>query len=57
VAIADAYDALTSDRPYRRAQDARRALEELEANAGSQFDPRVVPVLVAQVRRRYGIPA
>jgi putative two-component system response regulator len=46
VAIADAYDALTSDRPYRRAQDARRALEELEANAGSQFDARLVELFV-----------
>lgn len=32
-------------------------ISELEANAGTQFDPEIVPVLIAQVRRRYGLLA
>jgi len=42
LAVADAFDAMTSDRPYRSALLMRDALEELYSNAGSQFDPRVV---------------
>ncbi len=42
VAVADAYDAMTSDRPYRRAMAARDALAEIRAKAGIQFDPAVV---------------
>jgi HD-GYP domain-containing protein (c-di-GMP phosphodiesterase class II) len=39
LAIADAFDAMTSTRPYRRALPASRALGEIERCAGSQFDP------------------
>ncbi len=42
VAVADAWDALTSSRPYKRAWTERAALTELEVNAGLQFDPSVV---------------
>jgi HD-GYP domain-containing protein (c-di-GMP phosphodiesterase class II) len=41
-AVADALDALTTDRPYRRATRFSRAREEIRSNAGSQFDPAVV---------------
>jgi ribonuclease P protein subunit RPR2 len=44
-AVADALDALTSDRPYRRGTRFCRAREEIRANAGSQFDPGVVAAL------------
>lgn len=40
--IADAYDAMTSDRPYRRAMDSGLALDELKRCAGTQFDPGLV---------------
>jgi len=42
MAVADAFDAMTSDRPYRGALLMREALDELYSNAGTQFDPRVV---------------
>jgi len=42
ISTADAYDAMTSDRPYRRARTAEEAIEELRRGAGRQFDPRVV---------------
>lgn len=45
IAVADAYGAITSDRPYRRRQDAAWALVEIRRCAGTQFDPRVVAVL------------
>jgi diguanylate cyclase (GGDEF)-like protein/PAS domain S-box-containing protein len=42
----DAYNAMTSDRPYRSAMSSDKALVELKTNAGSQFDPTVVDALV-----------
>jgi HD-GYP domain-containing protein (c-di-GMP phosphodiesterase class II) len=47
----DAFNAMTTDRPYRKALDRDAALKELEANAGSQFDPRVVAALVHVVQQ------
>jgi HD-GYP domain-containing protein (c-di-GMP phosphodiesterase class II) len=47
----DAYNAMTTDRPYRKALDRDSALAELRANAGTQFDPRVVAALVDVVNR------
>jgi putative nucleotidyltransferase with HDIG domain len=41
-AIADALDAITSDRPYRRASSFESAYEEIERCSGRQFDPKVV---------------
>lgn len=45
VAVADAFGAITSDRPYREGRDDAWALGELERCAGSQFDPAVVAAL------------
>jgi diguanylate cyclase (GGDEF)-like protein len=42
VAIADAYDAMTHDRPYKRAIDHEAAVRELRRHAGTQFDPELV---------------
>ncbi|MBU1234282.1 MAG: response regulator [Proteobacteria bacterium] len=39
IAVADSYDAMTSDRPYRKSMNYRDALAEIEKNAGRQFDP------------------
>jgi putative nucleotidyltransferase with HDIG domain len=42
VAVADSFDAMTSDRPYRKGKAPWEALEELVAQAGKQFDPEVI---------------
>lgn len=42
IAIADVYQALTSDRPYRKAYSKKDALEIIKSGSGTQFDPRVV---------------
>jgi HD-GYP domain-containing protein (c-di-GMP phosphodiesterase class II) len=46
LAIADAYDAMTSDRPYREALSHEDALAEVERCAGTQFDPEIVSVFL-----------
>ncbi len=46
-AVADAYDAITSDRPYRKGRSHEYALREIAAGAGKQFDPEVVEVLLS----------
>jgi diguanylate cyclase (GGDEF)-like protein/putative nucleotidyltransferase with HDIG domain len=47
LAVADSYEAMTSDRPYRDAMSPEDAQEELQRCAGSQFDPRVVDAFIA----------
>ena len=42
VAVADVFDALTHDRPYKSAWSVQRAFDEIERSSGGQFDPRVV---------------
>ena len=53
----DAYQAMTSNRPYRAALSHHMAVAELTANAGSQFDPKVVEALVGYLvdRRESGV--
>lgn len=48
--VADAYEAMTSDRPYRKALSVERALQELANNKGTQFDPRVVDAFIKIIR-------
>jgi HD-GYP domain-containing protein (c-di-GMP phosphodiesterase class II) len=50
VCASDAYDAMTSNRPYRDALPPEEALNELMRLAGTQFDPNVVRIMVAHVR-------
>jgi diguanylate cyclase (GGDEF)-like protein len=47
IAVCDAFDAMTSERPYRPAILAASALQELRRNAGTQFDPEVVAAFTA----------
>jgi len=51
VAVADCYDALTTDRPYRDSMSGDHAIEEIQRNAGTQFDPSVVEALIEALRR------
>ena len=52
VAVCDAYDAMTSDRAYRRGMSAEAALEELRRGAGTQFDPAVVEAFCVELDSR-----
>jgi putative nucleotidyltransferase with HDIG domain len=57
VAVADSFEAMISDRPYRKARSRRLALLEIEREAGRQFDPTVVRALLEELRRaREGDP-
>ena len=50
IGVADAFSAMTSDRPYRGRMSLEEACQELERCAGTQFDPEVVRRFVAEVR-------
>ncbi|MFJ9820481.1 HD-GYP domain-containing protein [Streptomyces sp. NPDC101151] len=57
VAVADAFDAMTSTRSYRRARPVEAAVTELERCAGTQFDPRMVTALARALGRHGWHPA
>lgn len=46
IMVADAFSAITTDRPYRRGRPRTEALQEVQAGAGTQFDPKIVAALV-----------
>ena len=50
-AVAEAYDAITCDKPYRRAGSHTSAVKEIKDSAGSQFDPRVVEAFLEANRK------
>ena len=57
--LADAWDAMTIERPYQRALSVEEALAEVRANRGTQFVPVVVDAFFAALRKRpadFGIP-
>jgi len=56
IMIADTIDAMTTDRPYRKAMNLSRAIEELQTFAGRQFDPQLVKLVSksASIRRLLG---
>ena len=49
IAVVDAYDAMTQDRPYRKAMAREVAIEEIVLNAGTQFDPDIARIFVEKV--------
>jgi HD-GYP domain-containing protein (c-di-GMP phosphodiesterase class II) len=50
-AVVDAYEAMTSHRPYRKALPHYKAVEEIKRNAGTQFDPEIVRAFMDAERR------
>ncbi len=54
LSVADAFDAMTSDRPYRKGMDMEEAIEELKRCKGTQFDPEIVDVLVLMAGEKGG---
>lgn len=50
LAVADAYDSMISDRPYRTGRPPQEATAEIENHSGTQFDPRVVEAFLSVVR-------
>jgi HD-GYP domain-containing protein (c-di-GMP phosphodiesterase class II) len=52
LAVADAFDAMTQDRVYRKALPLDDALTEIERNAGTQFDPEIAELFVGLIRER-----
>jgi len=52
LAVADSYDAMTSDRPYRNAMTVEQAIREIKMHSGSQFDPGIVNAFIAVLREK-----
>jgi len=52
IAVADAYDAMGSDRPYRKKLSKDKILKELKDQSGKQFDPEVVKALISVLDRK-----
>ena len=50
-AVVDVWDALSSDRPYRRAWPDEEVIEHLQAEAGKYFDPRIVEIFLDLVEQ------
>ncbi|MEE9270046.1 MAG: HD domain-containing phosphohydrolase [Candidatus Krumholzibacteria bacterium] len=50
IAVADTFDAMTTDRSYRKALSGRKALKTLQSKAGTQFDPNVVETFVKLIK-------
>jgi HD-GYP domain-containing protein (c-di-GMP phosphodiesterase class II) len=57
VAVCDAFDAMTTNRPYRRRVDSPVAMAELRACAGTQFDPAVVDAFARVLEREMAAAA
>jgi HD-GYP domain-containing protein (c-di-GMP phosphodiesterase class II) len=53
LAVADAYDAMKSDRPYRKALTEETAIQELKGGNGTQFDPKIVEVFLELLNQTY----
>ena len=51
LAVADSFDAMTTDRPYRKASEEGEAVAQLEKYAGSQFDPQVVQAFIGAYKK------
>jgi putative nucleotidyltransferase with HDIG domain len=46
IAVADAFDAMTTDRPYKKRMDFMKAMDEIKNNSGTQFDPKLCEIFL-----------
>jgi diguanylate cyclase (GGDEF)-like protein/putative nucleotidyltransferase with HDIG domain len=51
IGIADSYDAMTSNRPYRNALTLEEALYEIEKSKGEQFDPKIASIFIKEIKK------
>ncbi len=49
ISVADAYDAMTSDRPYRQAMETKNAIDVLKSEKGKQFRPQIIDIFIKSV--------
>ena len=62
ICVADSYDAMSSYRSYRKSYDNAKIIDELKNNSGTQFDPKIVPIMITmledgfteKIRAEYG---
>jgi len=54
LAVADSYDAMTTNRPYRKALSQSAAVDELRRCSGTQFDPKVIDAFIDVLKNDYG---
>ncbi len=55
ISVVDSYDAMTNDRPYRKAMTIPAAIEELRKNAGTQFDPSITADFIGLLSEKYSL--
>jgi response regulator RpfG family c-di-GMP phosphodiesterase len=55
ITVADSFDAMTSDRAFRKKRDITYALNELKENAGTQFDPQIANIFFMEIQKFPGI--
>jgi len=54
ISVVDSFDAMTQDRPYRKAMPVAAAIDEITKNAGTQFDPEISRIFVEELLRNHG---
>ena len=52
IAIADAYDAMTTNRSYRQSLSKEEAIKRLKEGSGSQFDPTLIPIFINSIKNK-----
>ena len=52
MAVADAFDAMTNERPYKRILNSDEAIDELKMHSGTQFDPKVVKAFIELAKQK-----
>jgi putative two-component system response regulator len=57
IALADSFDAMTSDRPYRKALSPKKVHEEIEKNSGIQFDPQIATMFLKHFQEGNTLPS